>query len=637
MPFEPTDEQRAFLRHDPATHGRLHAGPGTGKSATAIAYLKDHVHDSGRRRNVRFLTFTRSTMLELRKKVEAALGEDRIRPSTVHSFAISILLRNEGTADFPWPLRIPDTFERDTLIVRHLARTMGVRPEKVAELFFEMAAKWTRLSPEESSRITAAERARFMGLWLQHRRVFGYTLLDEIPNQLREALKAHEDLEGVDIELLLVDEYQDLNACDLELLRLLAKRGATVIAIGDEDQSIYSFRRAHPAGIRAFSKDYGTSFDYPLSMCIRCGRRIMEWALHVIGGDTGRSQRPEVTFPEAAIDGEVALLNFPGGVSEAKECTRLVEWLIKEKGLRPEEILVLCRTDYRGTFTVRFREELATASIQVSDPKAVERWMEEPENRRPLALLRLLVNSRDSLAWWTLVELERGLGETFLDHLYEKAVAEKVTLGEVLEQGAPGGFDGAPKAQAGIAKKMFGTAVSAIERLILPEESHRTDWGSWIISSANDGRLPKITSELAALLLRLDGALEEAVTLSAYLGQVEPVGRDLMLAEPGGVRFMTMMGSKGLTVRATIVIGVDQDLIPRARGLPDEERRLLYVAMTRSTEYLFLTWASSRRGPAARAGKGNLGRRSYCEFLKAGPVESENGVAYTDRLAGDAR
>jgi len=107
-----------------------------------------------------------------------------------------------------------------------------------------MAAKWESLNPEERPGVAPEERARFMGAYTEHRRTCGYTLLDELPELLRCALRDHPDLAGVNYDLLIVDEYQDLNACELELLKRLAERGASILAIGDDDQSIYSFRKA---------------------------------------------------------------------------------------------------------------------------------------------------------------------------------------------------------------------------------------------------------------------------------------------------------------------------------------------------------------------------------------------------------
>ena len=108
-----------------------------------------------------------------------------------------------------------------------------------------------------------------------------------------------------------------------------------------------------------------------------------------------------------------------------------------------------------------------------------------------------------------------------------------------------------------------------------------------------------------------------------------PLGKDRAYAESQGVRIMTMNSAKGLTVRATIIVAVEDGIVPRPNGDLQEERRLLYVAMTRAKEYLFATWALRRRGPTARAGAAQVGdRRRYSNFFNDGPVQSQYGVAY---------
>jgi len=148
------------------------------------------------------------------------------------------------------------------------------------------------------------------------------------------------------------------------------------------------------------------------------------------------------------------------------------------------------------------------------------------------------------------------------------------------------------------------------------------------VEQARLGKIPTVTSALQDLLQKVDGAVEPGGSLERFLSQVQPVGGDLLLSGSGGVRFMTITGSKGLTATATIVVGVENDLIPRPGEDLAEERRLLYVAMTRSAEHLFLTWASRRRGPMARSGRINLGRRQPSDFLRGGPVESTDGPMY---------
>src|SRR5262249_23844 len=159
-----------------------------------------------------------------------------------------------------------------------------IRVTKLDRLIREMASNWEFLEQIELPKVDPVHRARFLAAWHEHREVYGYTLLAELPFALRQALHDHEALDGVRYALVIVDEYQDLNACDLEVLCLIANRGCSIIAAGDDDQSIYSFRYAAPAGIRRFCEDYPGSVSYPLSITQRCGRHIIEWAFYVISG-----------------------------------------------------------------------------------------------------------------------------------------------------------------------------------------------------------------------------------------------------------------------------------------------------------------------------------------------------------------
>jgi DNA helicase-2/ATP-dependent DNA helicase PcrA len=334
MPIQFTDEQRRLVGHQLPGHGRMLAGPGTGKSATA-AGLAEQLLSQDPAPRLKFLTFTRAATLELDKKLAA---HGKLKPQTIHSFSIAILLRNPGSAPFPSPLRIPDDYETSRLVRPHLARLSGVSITQIKDLILEMAAKWESLDPAELPEITAEERARFIGAYTSHRRIFGYTLLNELPDLFRCALRDHQDLEGVDYELLVVDEYQDLNACELEVLRRLAARNMSIVAIGDDDQSIYSFRKANPAGIRRFLQEFENARDYVLTICHRLPTQIAHWAQHVIAGDIQR-QKPPIQCADGAPEGGVALLNFPSEVTEAQGIADLVCWLRDAREIPLSEIL----------------------------------------------------------------------------------------------------------------------------------------------------------------------------------------------------------------------------------------------------------------------------------------------------------
>lgn len=154
-------------------------------------------------------------------------------------------------------------------------------------------------------------------------------------------------------------------------------------------------------------------------------------------------------------------------------------------------------------------------------------------------------------------------------------------------------------------------------------------WGRWATGLGNGSVVPAPTPEFRDLLLELDTVAEADQELGRFMAQVQPLGEDLASARSGGVRIMGMGRAKGLTVKATIVAAVEDNVIPRPEADVAEERRLLYVAMTRPRSYLYITWARRRRGPTARAGKPQVwGLRRHSPFLDGGPVESTDGPRF---------
>lgn len=624
--FTPTEEQRAILAHGLDRHARVLAGPGTGKSATLVALI-DALLGRDPTPRIRLLTFTRAATGELAKKVSAHPAAAAERPSTIHSFAISVLARNPGAGDLPEPLRLADPWEAHEVVRPTLARRAGITKDRLDQLFREMDANWESLSDDEDPRVPEAERKRFQGAWGEHRRVFGYTRLSELPFALRKALRDHPDLEGVDYDLMVVDEYQDLNACDLDVIKFVGARGCSVIGAGDDDQSIYSFRKAHPEGIRRFPSDYDDAADYPLSVTQRCGSRIVEWATHVIEGDVDRPPRPRLSPAPTSPPGEVALLSFAGQAAEPKGIAELAKGLVERDSIPASEILILLRTDYRGNFSKPIKERLDKLGIPYSDPEGVKELLAEPGNRRLLEVCRLAADRSDSLAWAALLALEEGIGETFVDYVYGRAHDRRAGFGETLLALHEERFPDGPRSSAA-AGRLVESVQAWLEANPAPDDV-QDGWGAWIVEVAGGEVAPSASAELTELLVALDTLVEPDTRLDRFLGQIFPLAKDRAANHSEGVRIMTMATAKGLTVRATIVASAEEGIIPRPKEPLDEERRLLYVGMTRAKEFLYCTWARQRTGPTARAGKARVqDRRSYCNFLEGGPVESQDGEAY---------
>lgn len=634
--FELTPEQKAVVNHPLNEHGRVLSGPGTGKSLTAVAYA-ERLLSLHHPPHIKFLTFTRAATAEIADKLFKNTATSTLRPSTFHSFAISVLLRNPGVASYPEPLRIPDVYEQD-LINQHLALLLQIKKPRVEKLMADMASNWETLGAREDPEVPPEERNAFVEVWSWHRRVFGYTLLAELPDLFRNALINNTYLDGIDYDLLIVDEYQDLNACELNVLNNLATRQTAILAIGDDDQSVYGFRNAHPEGIRRFLDDFDTDKDYELTICHRSAQAIVEWSQHVIQGHDDDRDRQPPKLPEDAPTGQVALLEFgewsPEYHPEADGIAKLVYWLIESEKIPPSEILILHRADKNGCFSRPIREALNDLEIDVQDPTMVDEILTVRDNRWLLATLRLLVNQSDSLAWWTLVDLKKGLGPGFFRYICDQALENSTTFGEVFSELAVSEFPDAPQGTAKRAANLWDSLQQTLAQFDDPVLGEESGWGAWIIHHVPDPLLESCSEEMIALLTNVDTATQQDIAedLGQYLSSLQPIAKDLARAKDHSVRLMSMTSSKGLTVQATIVAGVEEGIVPHPKGDLDEERRLLFVAMTRAREHLYLTWSKSRKDSTATLGNTNWTSRQHCNFLTEGPVQSQDGAAYIQQL-----
>ena len=244
-------EQKEAAGHI-GSHARLLAGPGTGKTLTLTRRVCFLIQECGvLPENIQVITFTRAAAGELRKRVA---NETQCEPlpnvSTLHSFALSELLRNSALVrTLPLPLRIADDWEERNIIKEDLNKLVGLNDiRQVGKLLTQMSSGWQSLTVDEASWEENFPNAKFIRNWQQHRKIYGYTLRSELVYQLRKILEEQKKFSfKTSIKHLLVDEYQDLNRCDLDVIMFISNCGAEVYIAGDDDQSIYGFRNAHPS------------------------------------------------------------------------------------------------------------------------------------------------------------------------------------------------------------------------------------------------------------------------------------------------------------------------------------------------------------------------------------------------------
>lgn len=621
----PTAEQQALIDHareQPLENARVVAGPGTGKSWTTVKYLEELANSHPELR-VRMLTFTRNATAEFAEKlVGADLGHlATAPPSTVHGFALGLLMRHPDQSGLPQPLRIADTWAQKRLIHPALRdRLKDAAPDverittsHVSKLETWMAAAWQSLDPDVALGDEIDQRVvdQFVGIWTEHRELFGYSLLSELPYQAGEMI-ADFGLEDFELDVLLIDEYQDLNRADIRLAEQVAAAGTAVVAIGDDDQSIYAhMRKAHPAGIRQFCEEFDPAADYPLSVSHRCPSAILDPATRLIDGDADRGNK--LRLRPSNNGGTFAYLRFETDSEEANGVADIVAARVRD-GVVPNDIAILARSsvDRWGRELVPV---LAERGLQVASAEWVARTLlDDLVLRRALTLTALALDDRDSLAWWGfLSELTPGVGGGFIDYVLDQRNAQEAFANALLRLHADGFPDG-PARTAALARTAVSDTletVNSLDTTEAPDSDH--GWGEWIRSLVNEEAL---TEDSHRLLEMVGAALPVDEGLASFLSQLEPTGKELARSEEGAVRLMSMSASKGLTVNTAITVGVEEGVVPLPVADLREERRLLYVAMTRATDWCILTWAQRREGATANLGRRHHGSRRRSPLLR---------------------
>ncbi len=631
-----TNEQQTVISHPRGVPARIQAGPGTGKSTTVLA-LAERLADGQPDDSVRLATFTRAATTELATK--AVDGAISVPVTTVHSFALRILVKNQQWSRLPLPLRIPDHWEFDRLIHEDLRARLAVafpkvRKTTVRRLESEMAARWEAMDDSLLlANIDPQLRDAYVAAWTRQREVFGYSLFAEMPWYALELVEDHPEADLLSVQTLVVDEYQDLNRCEVGLLNALSLSGITIIGVGDEEQSIYSWRMAAPEGIRRFVDDFPGALDYPLSISQRCARSILTAAQRVIAIAPGRDpNRPRVTPAEHNPEGTFAYLRLASAQAERAAMARLLKHH-HDQGVPYESMAVLIRSDHQGRWSAAIRQKLTSEGIQHTNVEAALEPLHTDDARELLAIARLVFNPSDDLAWWTLLKLRRGVADGFLRLVADSAWANGRRFHEEIDALVDGSIPGATAQSMKVAVARIAdikAVLAGIAGADPPDDPG--GWVVWLREVARALSIP-VAAELDALFAAAIAALPPDGGMVDLISQLEPIARDLALEAPG-VSVMTVARSKGLTLDVVVTIGVEAELFPSPMTRdPEEDRRLLYVAMTRARHATYLLMAKTRNDGTAYSGAGtSINSRSRCNFLSKAGIAPADGAAYLQAL-----
>lgn len=617
-----TEEQKIAIEQF-SGHARLLAGPGTGKTHVLTRKVLWLVLNYGiAPQDILALTFTRLAAAQLKRDLAEVLKPHDIATpivSTLHSFALRQILYNSRTIEeLPRPVRVADDWEERNIIQEDLKKIIGLSNiGDVQDLINRLSADWETLKAEELGWSDVFPNPKFLGALQQHKAVYGETLRAELVYKLKRSLdqSAQFKLDN-DYKYVLIDEYQDFNACDLAVIRSLAGKGAKVFVVGDDDQSIYGFRYADPIGIRQFPEVYSGAERLLLTTCYRCDKAIIQQAEFVADQDTQRL--PKTTKPrDNADEGEVVLVQCSDQDQEANAVAIKIKKLVDD-GIKPENIVVLSKNK---TILGPIKDQIVARGVAVSLALEDE-LMGDKDYRAVLSLLRLLVDEGDSLALRTLLQVEKNsLGPKCIDALWQYATIKGLRLNIALE-----------------AIKSDATALGSM----------RTRLIGFLDNLSNRIAELKKIEELSTLLDKVvancvqDEILREKIT--AYLKKVvEEIGADTLEklvksigiasdmieqeTAPNAVSILTMHKAKGLTFDTCFIVGAEDEFIPGRNDAEfiGDERRLLYVSMTRAKHRLFISYCSKRTGNQkyyGRVPKGGQENRKLTRFLADAKIKS---------------
>jgi DNA helicase-2/ATP-dependent DNA helicase PcrA len=321
---------------------RVVAGPGTGKSFALkrrVARLLEEGIDPAR---ILPVTFTNVAAEDLQREMlrVGVAGCEEIRGSTLHSLCMRILSRQhvlEAIGRTPRPL---NRFEMEPLLY-DLPKTFGNKRDRSKRIRAYEAA-WARLQHERPGHAPDAADQAFENVLVGWLRFHRGMLIGEIIPYVYQFLRNNPAApECASYDHVLVDEYQDLNKAEQAVIDLLCSESQVCI-VGDDDQSLYSFKFAHPTGIREFSDTHEGTADRAVLECRRCPTRIVEMANALISHNADREPRQLIPMQGNGV-GDVTIVQYGSLAQEATGIAQFIDDLINSQGYAPQDILVLAQ------------------------------------------------------------------------------------------------------------------------------------------------------------------------------------------------------------------------------------------------------------------------------------------------------
>ena len=584
------------------------AGAGSGKTRVLthrIAYLLSERGVSPY--NILAITFTNKATKEMQERLERLTGYsgNGLWVSTFHSFCCRVLRNHiEEMGSYTRSFTIYGDLEKERTIKRILAN-MDLKKELAGKMSWHISfAKTACLTPsayeyecQDGDVDTVINVYRAYERELENSNALDYDdlllktkLLFEI---CPSVLQNYQDR----FQYIHVDEYQDTNHIQYEIVKMLAGIHGNIFAVGDEDQSIYGWRGASIENILNFKKDFPEAKIIKLEQNYRSTATILNAANSLIKNNHNRIDK--TLWSDLGTGEKITFYTASSDRDEADFVVRKIHDLIDWQGYSPRDIAILVRIN---AITNCFEERLRMYNLPYKVFGGVK-FFDRKEVKDFLAYLRILANPRDNEAMLRVINTpKRGIGDTVVAALVnycastDKSIAD-VIFGNDLDAFTPATAKKLITYRDILSDLMFGTS-----GMSLAESAeyvlHRINFDSMYDRATDEGlnRLLNIEDVLQSIK-EFEENNPDAI-LSEYLESISLIADSDEVATDDFVSIATVHAVKGLEFKAVFVVGLEEGIFPNAYNKSDaeleEERRVMYVAVTRAMEKLYLTNASSR-------------------------------------------
>ena len=583
------------------------AGAGSGKTRVLTTRIANLIEEKGvPAEAILAITFTNKAANEMKERLSAIVDISRSWVCTIHSMCVRILRMFPTEAGIGSNFSIYSETERNNIIKKSFQECDFDDEKLLKNIKWHIAnAKMLGFDPERYAEEESGERqideivkvyARYQKHLKENNALDFDDLLNETRNLLRRNQEVREYLSGR-FRYILVDEFQDTNEVQYEIIKLLASEHGNLFVVGDDDQSIYGWRGAKIENILHFEKDFKGAKVFKLERNYRSTKNILKLANAVIKNNGRRKSKTLWTDKEEGMVPKVQESEEESG--EARYIAHTIAGLLRQ-GYRYSDFAILMRLN---ALTRSFEQEFTGDGIPYKVFGGFK-FFERKEIKDLLAYLRLINNPFDSEAAVRIINFpKRGIGAKTVEALQQYAYETDLSVYDALLDIDEIGFT------SGTRQKLIGfrdlvktwiidsqdMPVNELVKKIIADtqmrEAYADESDESINKRANIDEFVNSVEEYSRL--------NPEATLTDYLNQVTLSSDTDEMDDGNYVTLATIHSVKGLEFKCVFICGLEENILPVSRAVDndddmEEERRLMYVAITRAKEGLYLTRSKSR-------------------------------------------